>query len=173
MIFLSQTLGVITMSVRALALATLLAVSQPLFALEPTSYGPPIPLEQAKKLIISGQAEAAKQNWPVAIAIVDSAGHLVAFEKMDNTQLASIEIALEKAKCSVLFRRATKVFEDGLVAGGANNRVLKMPGAIPVEGGIPIIQDGKIIGAIGVSGVKPSEDGQVAQAAIDSMKPKP
>ena len=130
-------------------------------------------MEQAKPLIAVGQAEAKKQKWPVAIAIVDSGGHLVAFEKMDNTQLASIEVALEKAKCSVLFRRPTKVFEDGLVSGGSNLRVLKLPGAIPVEGGIPIIQDGKIIGAIGVSGVKPNEDGQVAQAAVDSLKLKP
>jgi glc operon protein GlcG len=142
-------------------------------AQEPIPYGTPIGVEQARKLIAAAEAEATKQKWPVAIAIVDGSGYLVAFVRMDNTQLGSIDVALEKAKCAALFRRPTKVFEDGLTAGGANNRVLKIPGIIPVEGGIPIIVDGKIIGAIGVSGVKPSEDGQVAQAGVNSLKPKP
>ena len=112
--------------------------------------------------------EAKKQSLPVVIAIVDSGAHLVALARMDNTQLGSVEVAIAKARCSALFRRATKVYEDGLITGGANNRVLKAPEVLPIEGGIPIVVDGKIIGAIGVSGVKPSEDGQVAQAALDA-----
>jgi glc operon protein GlcG len=143
------------------------------FAQELTPYGDPIKLEQARKLIAAAEAEAVKQKWPEAIAIVDGSGHLVAFAKMDNTQLGSIEVALEKAKCAALFRRSTKVFEDGLAKGGENFSVLKVPGAIPIEGGLPIIVDGKIIGAIGVSGVKPNEDGQVAKAGLDALKPKP
>jgi glc operon protein GlcG len=160
------------MSVRVSALiaAVLLLTSPRVFAQEPVPYGTPITLEQARKLVSAAEAEAKKQKWPVAIAIVDPAGHLVAFAKMDNTQLGSINVALEKAKCAALFRRSTKVFEDGLVSGGANLRVLKVPGAIPIEGGLPIIQDGKIIGAIGVSGVKPNEDGKVAQAGADVVK---
>ena len=103
---------------------------------------------------------------------MDGAGHLVAFEKMDNTQIGSIEVALEKAKCAALFRRATKEFEDGLAKGGENLRMLKVPNAIPIEGGLPIVSDGKIIGAIGVSGVKPTEDGQVAKAGVAAVKSK-
>jgi glc operon protein GlcG len=136
-------------------------------------YGESIKLEHARKIVAAAEAEATKQKWPVAIAVVDGAGHLVAFAKMDNTQLGSIEVALEKAKCAALFRRPTKVFEDGLVKGGENLRVLKVPGAIPIEGGLPIIHQGKIIGAIGVSGVKASEDGQVAKAGLGMDKSKP
>ena len=141
-------------------------------AQEPMAYGPPITLDHARKIIAAAEAEAAKQKWPVAIAIVDGAGHLVAFARMDNTQFGSIEVAKEKAKCAALFKRSTKVFEDGLATGGANLRILKVPGVIPIEGGLPIIHEGKIIGAIGVSGVKANEDGQVAQAGLDAIKAK-
>lgn len=137
-------------------------------AQEPVPYGAPITLEHARKLIAAAEVEAKKQKWPVVIAIVDSGAHLVALTRMDNTQLGSVEVAIGKAKCSALFRRPTKVYEDGLVTGGANNRVLKAPGVLPIEGGVPIIVDGKIIGAIGVSGVKPTEDGQVAHAALNA-----
>jgi uncharacterized protein GlcG (DUF336 family) len=150
-----------------LLLALLLTTS--VAAQEPMPYGPPITLEQARTLIAAAEVEAKKNHWPVVIAIVDSGAHLVALARMDNTQLGSIEVAQMKARCSALFRRPTKVFEDGLVAGGANNRVLKAPEVLPIEGGIPIIVDGKIIGAIGVSGVKPTEDGQVAQAALNTI----
>ncbi|MBY0524640.1 MAG: heme-binding protein [Gemmataceae bacterium] len=160
------------MTIRSTLLLTLVLplASAPATAQAPIPYGAPINLEQARKLIAAAEAEAAKQKWPVAIAIVDGSGHLVAFARMDNTQLGSIEVALEKAKCAALFRRPTKLFEEALVMGGANLRVLKAPGIIPIEGGLPIIHDGKVIGAIGVSGVKANEDGQVAQAGIDAFK---
>jgi glc operon protein GlcG len=163
------------MSARPLGLlvAAILFSPKAGFAQDILPYGAPISLEQAKKHIAAAEAEAKKHKWPVAIAIVDSGAHLVAFIKMDDTQLGSNDVALEKAKCAALFRRPTKVFEEALANGGANLRALKIPGVIPVDGGIPIIQDGKVIGAIGVSGVKPNEDGQVAQAAIDSLRPKP
>ena len=139
----------------------------------PIPYGEPISLDQAKKVIAAAEAEAKKNNWPVAIAVVDGSGFLVAFQRLDNTQLGSVEVALEKAKTSALFRRPTKVFEDLLVTGGSGLRVLKLPGALPIEGGLPIVKDGKIIGAIGVSGVKSTEDAQVATAGLEVLKPQP
>lgn len=163
------------MTVRsALLLAVALALAPTAaFAQAPIPYGEPINLDKARKLIAAAEAEATKQKWPVAIVVVDGSGHLVAMIKMDNTQLGSIEVALEKAKCAALFRRPTKVFEDGLVSGGANLRALKAPGVLPIEGGIPIVHDSKVIGAIGVSGVKANEDGIVAQAGLDALKAKP
>jgi glc operon protein GlcG len=139
-------------------------------AQEPIPYGAPITLAQARKVVAAAEAEAVKQNWPVAIAVVDAGGHLVLFQRLDNTQLGSIEVSLQKAKTSALFRRPTKVFEDGLKTGGENLRVLKLPQALPIEGGLPIIVDGKIIGAIGVSGVKATEDAQVATAGLAALK---
>ncbi len=140
---------------------------------EPVPYGPAISLEQAKKVIAAAEAEAKKNNWPVAICIVDGSGFVVAFQRLDNTQLGSIEVSMEKAKTSALFRRPTKVFEDLLAMGGGNAKILKLPGALPIEGGLPIIHDGKVIGAIGVSGVKSTEDGQIAAAGLEALKAKP
>lgn len=139
----------------------------------PLPYGEAISLEQARKVIAAAEVEAKKNNWPVAIAVVDGSGFLVAFQRLDNTQLGSVEVSLEKARTSALFRRPTKAFEDILAMGGANNKLLKLPGALPIEGGIPIVVGGKIIGAIGVSGVKSSEDGQIAAAGADALKPTP
>ena len=135
----------------------------------PTPYGEPISLEDARKVIAAAEAEAKKNSWPVAIAIVDGSGHLVAFARLENTQLGSVEVALEKAKTAALFRRPTKVFEDTLAMGGVNLKLLKLPGALPIEGGVPIIQGGKVIGAIGVSGVKSIEDGQIAAAGLKAF----
>ncbi len=139
----------------------------------PVPYGEPISLEQAKKVIAAAEVEAKKNNWPVAIAVVDSSGYLVAFHRLDNTQLGSIEVALKKAKTSALFRRPTKVFEDMLIIQGVNVKILTLPEALPIEGGLPIVHNGKIIGAIGVSGVKSSEDGQIAAAGLEVFKPAP
>jgi glc operon protein GlcG len=162
------------MSLRVFVLVSfVLAVAPASSSAQPfTPYGAPITLEHARKLIAAAEAEAVKQKWPVAIAIVDGSGQLVAFARLDNTQIGSIEIALEKAKCAALFRRPTKVFEDAVAKGGENLRALKAPGIIPIEGGLPIVHEGKVIGAIGVSGVKSSEDGQVAQAGIASLQKK-
>lgn len=136
----------------------------------PPPYGEPISLDQAKKVLAAAEAEAKKNNWSVAISIVDGSGFLVAFQRLDNTQLGSVEVSLEKAKTAALFRRPTKVFDDLLAAGGPNTRILKLPGALPIEGGIPIIHNGKLIGAIGVSGVKSTEDAQVATAGLEALK---
>jgi glc operon protein GlcG len=153
-----------TLSLAFLTLAVPRAQSQ-----EPIPYGPPIKLETALKLVAAAEAEAKKHNWPVAITVVDNAGYLVAFHRIDNTQLGSIEVSLEKAKTSALFRRPSKYFEDAIAQGGAGLRALRT-GVMPVEGGLPIIQDGKVIGAIGVSGVKASEDGQVAKAGLAALE---
>lgn len=139
----------------------------------PIPYGEPISLEHAKKVIAAAEVEAKKNNWPVAIAVVDSSGYLVAFQRLDNTQLGSVEVALKKAKTSALFRRPTKVFEDTLGTGGANVKIVTLPEALPIEGGLPIVHNGKIIGAIGVSGVKSTEDGQIAAAGLEALKPQP
>jgi glc operon protein GlcG len=135
-----------------------------------TPYGPPITLEQAKKVVAGAEAEARKNNWNVVIAVLDSGGHLVLLERLDNTQFASVEVAQEKAYSAVAFRRPTKVFQDAVAGGGEGLRVLKLAGATAVEGGMPLIAEGKIVGAIGVSGVTSHEDNQIAKAGADVLK---
>lgn len=155
----------------AAALMSYLLASSAAFAQVP-QYGANVTLEQAKKAITAGQAEARKNSWPVAIAIVDNAGQLVAFEKMDNTQTASVEVAQDKAVSAAIYRRSTKVVQDGLAAGGAGLRLLGLRGMSPVEGGLPLVVDGKIIGGIGVSGVNSDQDGVVAKAGGDAVAAK-
>jgi uncharacterized protein GlcG (DUF336 family) len=134
-------------------------------------YGPPITLEQAKKVVAGAEAEAQKNNWPMVIAILDSGGNLVLLHRMDNTQIGSLEVAKDKAYSAVAFRRPTKVFEDLVGQGGANLRLLRLTGASPIEGGLPIVIDGKIVGGIGVSGGTAPQDGQVARMGLDALKP--
>ncbi len=133
------------------------------------SYGAPISLEQAKKVIAAAEGEAKKNNWNMVIAVLDSGANLVMLERMDGTQLGSIEVAKDKAYSAVLYRRPTKVLQDVLEKGGLNLRVLKLSGALPFEGGIPILVDGKIIGAVGVSGGASEQDAQVAKAGADAL----
>jgi glc operon protein GlcG len=141
-------------------------------AQSPPEYGQAISLDKAKQIVAAAEAEAKKNKWSVAITVVDCAGFLVAFEKMDQTQLASIEISMQKAKTSALYRRPTKTFDEQLAKAGENLRVLKLPGVLPIEGGLPILVEGKIVGAIGVSGAKPGEDAQCAAAELESTKAK-
>ncbi len=133
-------------------------------------YGTNVTHEQARKAIAAAVVEARKQNLPMAIAVVDTAGLLVAFERMDSTQYGSVAVSQDKASSAALYRRPTKVFQDVLAAGGAGLRVLTLRGANAVEGGVPLMADGKIIGAIGVSGGSAEQDGVVAKAGIDGMK---
>jgi glc operon protein GlcG len=135
-----------------------------------TPYGAPIGLEAAKKLMTAAEAEAMKNNWGMAIAIIDSTGHVVMLHRMDNTQYGSIAVAEDKARTALDFRRPSKVFEDLVAQGGLGLRTLGLRGATPLEGGLPIIVDGKIIGAIGVSGATAVQDGQVAKAGADAAK---
>jgi uncharacterized protein GlcG (DUF336 family) len=132
-------------------------------------YGAPISVEAAKKAMTAAEAEAAKNNWGVAIAIVDSGANLVMLHRLDNAQLSSARIAEQKARTAAEFRRPTKVFEDAVAGGGVGLRVLTF-GASVAEGGVPIVSGGKVIGAIGVSGVQSYQDAQVAQAGADAVK---
>ena len=118
----------------------------------PNLYGPPISVENAKKAAAAALAEAVKNHWVMAVAVVDPAGVLVYYEKTDNTQIGSANVSINKARSAALYKRPTKAFQDALAGGGAGLRVMALEGAVPVEGGVPIISDGKIIGAIGVSG---------------------
>jgi uncharacterized protein GlcG (DUF336 family) len=136
----------------------------------PPAYGPAITLEVAKKAVAAAEAEAKKNNWPVAIVVLDSSGHIVLLQRLDNTQFGSVEVARQKAYSAVAFRRPTKVFQDGLAGGGAGLRLLGLEGASVVEGGLPIMADGKVIGSIGVSGVTGEQDSLVAKAGADAAK---
>jgi len=136
----------------------------------PPAYGAPITLEQAKKVMAGAEAEAKKNNWGMAIIILDTGGHAVMMQRLDGTQLGSIDVAKDKAWSAVAFRRPTKAFEDAVSQGGANLRLLRLTGASPIEGGIPLMADGKIIGSIGVSGGTAPQDGQVAKAGVDALK---
>jgi uncharacterized protein GlcG (DUF336 family) len=130
----------------------------------------PIGLENARKVATAAVAEARKNNFTMAIAVVDTAGNLVYFEKMDGTQTGSVNVSIEKARSAVLFKRPTKSFQDAVAQGGVGLRMLGLPGAVPVEGGIPLMEGGKIIGAIGASGGTSDQDGQCAQAGASAMK---
>jgi glc operon protein GlcG len=155
----------------AIVLATVAANAQQAPSPPPTTpYGPPITLEAAKKVMAAAEAEATKNNWGMAIAILDSTGHIVMLHKLDNTQYGSIPVAEDKARSALDFRRPTKVFEDLVAQGGLGMRTLALRGASPLEGGLPIIVGGKIIGAIGVSGATAVQDGQVAKAGADAAK---
>jgi uncharacterized protein GlcG (DUF336 family) len=136
----------------------------------PNPYGLPISLENAKKIAAPAIAEATKNNWSVAVAVVDPSGNLVYYEKMDNTQLGSANVAIDKARSAALFKRPTKAFQDALAAGGDSVRLLRLQGVVPVEGGIPLVIDGKIVGAIGVSGGTSAQDAQCAKAGADALK---
>jgi glc operon protein GlcG len=136
----------------------------------PAPYGMPISLENARKAAAAAEAEAHKNNWNMAIAVVNPDGTLVYYEKMDNTQLGSAKFAVDKARSAALFKRPTKVFQDRVTSGSAGLPVLAVEGAVPVEGGIPLLSDGRIVGAIGVSGDTSEHDAQCAQAGVDTVK---
>jgi len=136
----------------------------------PIPYGPSITLEDAKKAAAPALAEARKNNWAMVVAIVDTGGNLVYYEKMDNTQLGSSRVAVDKARSAVLFKRPTKAFQDTITPGGAGLRMFALKDAIPVEGGLPLIVGGKIVGAIGVSGDTSENDGKCANAGAEALK---
>jgi uncharacterized protein GlcG (DUF336 family) len=133
----------------------------------PTTYGASISLETARKIATAAIAEATRNGWTVAVAIVDPGGDLVYFERLDGTQLASSQISQDKARTAARFKRSSKLFEEALAGGRL--AVLGLAGITPLEGGIPLILDGKIIGAVGVSGVTSPQDGVCAQAGADAL----
>jgi uncharacterized protein GlcG (DUF336 family) len=124
-------------------------------------------LETAKQIAAAAAAEAKKNNWTVVITILDEGGNLLYLERMDNTQIGSIEVSQAKAKSAVGFNRPTKTFEENVVAG--RQAILKLPGALPVEGGIPFMLGDRCLGAIGVSGVTSAQDGQIAKAGAEEF----
>jgi glc operon protein GlcG len=139
-------------------------------AQSPAPYGSPISLDNAKKVAAVAMAEARKNNWTMAVAVVDPNGTLVYYEKMDNTQNGSAKVAVDKARSAALFKRPTKAFQDRVASGNAGVAVVALEGAVPIEGGLPLLTDGHIVGAIGVSGDTSEHDGMCAQAAVDSLK---
>ncbi len=136
----------------------------------PNPYGPPVTVENAKKAAAAALAEARTNNWRMAVAIVDPGGILIYYEKMDNTQVGSADIAIEKARTAVRFKRPSKAFQDLVAGGGAGLRILRLPGAVPLEGGIPLMIDGQIVGAIGVSGDSGDHDSLCSQAGAATLK---
>ena len=151
---------------QGLALLLILAVSGVARAQAP-AYGSDVTLDMAKKIMAAAEAEAKKNNWTVVIAIVDTHGLLIMQQRMDNTQTAGGSIAIAKARTAAMFKRPSKAIEDAIAGGRV--ALLGLPGATPIEGGLPLMQDGKIIGAIGVSGMTSPQDAQVAKAGVDSV----
>ena len=125
-------------------------------------------LEDARKAAAAASTEAKKNKWAMAIAVVDDGGHLIYFERIDETQIGSIDIAIGKARTAANFKRPTKALEDAI--NGGQHAILSFPNTLPREGGLPIFAEGKFLGAIGVSGGKSSEDAQVATAGVDALK---
>jgi uncharacterized protein GlcG (DUF336 family) len=140
------------------------------FGQMPNPYGPSITLEEARRAAEPALTEAKKNGWMVAVAVVDPSGNLVYYEKMDNTQLGSATVAVDKARSAALFKRPTKAFQDAIASGPDGARVLSLHGATPIEGGIPLVVEGKIVGAIGVSGATSVQDAQCAKAGADTFK---
>ncbi len=167
--FLSQTFRML-LPLSAMLLAEAPAPKPAAPSFYATPIGPSIGLDAAKKVAAVAAAEARKNGWFMVIAVVDPAGTLVYYEKADNTQLGSATVAIAKARSAALFKRPTKVLQDALAKGAENLRILRLEGAVPVEGGLPLLEEGKLVGAIGVSGDLSEHDGQCAAAAVASLK---
>ncbi len=158
-------IGQVTKGFIAFAIASFAIAAQ---AQTPPPYGAPISLDVAKKAAAGAIAEARKNGWGMAVVVTDPGGVPVYLERLDGTQSASPDVAIKKAQSSAAYRRPTKAFEDGVIGG--RNAILGLPGAIPIEGGVPIVIDGKIVGAIGVSGGSAQQDGQAAMAGVNALK---
>ncbi|MGP0092581.1 MAG: GlcG/HbpS family heme-binding protein [Xanthobacteraceae bacterium] len=152
------------------ALLTLVAYSPGNAQTAAPAYGAPIDLALAKRVMAAAEAEALRNNWAVAIAVIDTTGDLVMLQRLDNTNLSSTRIARGKALTALEFRRPTKALEEAIAAGGPGLRLLAIEHVTPIEGGLPLIVDGKIIGAIGVSGGAAYQDAQIGKAGADAIK---
>jgi glc operon protein GlcG len=126
-----------------------------------------IGLDEAKAITAAARAKAVAEEWNVVIAILDSGGHLITLERADGTQLGSIRVAQDKAKTALMFKRPSKALEDVVLSGKVH--MTQLTGALPIEGGLPLIVDGAVVGAIGISGVQSFQDGIVAQAGADAL----
>jgi glc operon protein GlcG len=132
-------------------------------------YGPAITLDQAKRVMAAAELEAAKNSWQVAITILDSGGNWVMFHRVDNAQLSATTVSEGKARTALEFKRPSKVLDDAIAAGGAGLRLLALKNITPIEGGMPIVVNGVIVGAIGVSGALSSQDAQTAKVGADAL----
>ncbi len=163
-------MGALALSaVSAIAPASAQQAAAPPAAAPAPPYGPPITLDQAKRAMAAAELEAAKNSWQVAITVLDSGGNLVMFHRFDNAQLSAVTVSEGKARTALEFKRPSKALDDAIANGGAGMRLLALKNITPIEGGLPVVVDGKIIGAIGVSGALSSQDAQVAQAGIDAL----
>lgn len=152
-------------------LVAVAAASLPFAAqVQAQTYGAPITLDQARKVTSAAEAEMKKNNWAMSIAIVDSGGHLVLFQRADGSQFAGAKIAEDKAWSAAGFKRPGKMFQDRLATGGVETRILQLRGVSALDGGDPIVVDGKVIGAIGISGGSGEQDGQVSKAGAGALK---
>jgi uncharacterized protein GlcG (DUF336 family) len=149
--------------------ATIAADPAPPAAAPQPPYGPAIDLATARGCVAAASAEAAKNGWLMVITVVDNGGHTVLTERMDNAQFGSVEPAYQKAYTAAAFRRPTKVFEDLIAQGGAGLRILRLPDALPIEGGLPILSNGAVIGAVGASGGTAQQDGVVVAACVQAL----
>ena len=160
---------------RILALACALAVwSVPALAQQTEAsglppYGPPITLDQAKRVMAAAELQAVENSWQVAITILDSGGNMVMFHKIDNAQLSAVSVSEGKARTALQFKRPSRDLDDAIARGGAGNRLLALKDITPLEGGMPIVLDGRIVGAIGVSGAVSAQDAQIAKAGADAL----
>jgi glc operon protein GlcG len=134
----------------------------------PPQYGPPISLDLAKRVVSAAEAFAKARGWPVVIAVFDSTGHLTVLHRLDQANLGAVELAQRKAETAVRFRRPTKVFEE-IVAGGGMRLLSVASDIIALEGGLPLLRDGLVIGSIGVSGMASGDDAQVAAAGASAL----
>lgn len=164
-------IGDILMTIKphtAILFVGLLAIGSPQWlAAEELATKKALTLSVARQVAAAAQKHARENQWNVCIAVVDDGGHLIYFERMDGTQTGSVVVSQRKAQTAIAFKRPTKVFEDG-VAGG-RNALIALPGAVPLEGGIPLSVDGQMIGAIGISGVTAQQDGMIAQAGVEAL----
>jgi uncharacterized protein GlcG (DUF336 family) len=155
---------------RTIAVGIMLGwLALPHHAAAQSSQQPALTLEAATRIADAAQAEATRNKWNVVIAVLDGGAHLVHLRRMDGAQLGSVVVAEEKAKSAALFRRPTKAFADAVASGRTG--VLRLPGAIPIEGGVPLFVGEQLVGAIGVSGVTSEQDGQIAQAGAKAYVP--
>ncbi len=152
----------------ALALSAIPALAQRAAAIVPP-YGAPITLEQAKRVMAAAELEATENSWEVAITILDSGGNLVMFHKFDNTQLSAISVSEGKARTALEFKLPSKALDDAIARGGAGWRLLALKNITPIEGGLPIVLNGRIVGSIGVSGTVSAQDERIARAGITAL----
>jgi len=153
----------------ALAAGPASAQQQPVPTGATPPYGPPITLDQAKRVMAAAELEAAKNSWQVGITILDSGGNLVMFHKIDNAQLSAITTSEGKARTALEFKLPSKALDDAIANGGAGMRLLALKDITPLQGGVLVLIDGKIVGAVGVSGALSAQDEQVAKAGADAL----